>query len=521
MKRVSLPKKLPFSPSSQWLLGLAPLLLVAGIAAGVVTDTWNWLPMTLLALAGLCLLAWLVMEARVSGGFWGRRSTQVGTNALLSLVAVLVLLGVVNFLGDRYMVEFDLTENQNFTLAAETQEVITSLEEPVNILVFSANPNPSDRLLLEQYRRQSEGQVNFEFVDPQARPGLAQKYNIQRAGDVILEAGNTSRPLEGDLSETNLTPGILRVTSDRRTRAYFTTGHGEIPLTGEGSSLSEVAQALEQRAVEVEPLNLLETGNIPEDANVVIVAGPRQPFLELEENILEDYLKRGGSVLLMLDVDGNPGLTSLLSNWGLTLDSRWVIDGSGIGQQVGLGPDTVIVTQYGNHPITGKFAQGPSLFPRVQAVVVEPVDQDEVVDLVITGEQTWAEAEWQSGDLTFDEGVDTPGPLTLGVAISRPLAVPENGETLDKESRLVVFGDSEFASDRVLAYQGVNSDLFINSVLWLGDRDDQVLTVRARESPNRRLQMNVATSRWISVISLLILPLIGFGLAVVVWWKRR
>lgn len=137
------------------------------------------------------------------------------------------------------------------------------------------------------------------------------------------------------------------------------------------------------------------------------------------------------------------------------MDNRWVIDGSGVGQQVGLGPDTIIVTTYGNHPITQRFAQGPSVFPRAQAIRINPVKDDNIVEIALSGPQTWAETEWQSGNLEFTEGVDTKGPLPIAVAITRQLSANP-----PKEARLVVFGDSEFATDGVIAYQGINSDLF-------------------------------------------------------------
>ncbi len=513
MKRFALGSTVPFTTALLWA---APLFIIAGTTAGLVSDRWDWLPVTLLSLGGVALLLWLIIQSRVSGSFWGRRSTQTSTNAILTVVAVIVLLGVVNFLGNRYSVEIDLTENQAFTLAAETRDVLQNLEEPVEVLVFDTNAASRDRLLLEQYRRQSNDRFSFEFVDPQAQPSLAREYNVTQVGQVIVKAGSKTQRIDEDLAERNLTPAIIRVTSDRTVTAYFTTGHNELPLTGGSASLGEVAKLLEQRDVELLPLNLLEKGRVPEDADVIVVAGPRQPFLRLEEELLKRYLNNGGSLLLMLDVDVNIGLEDLLKDWGLTLDNRWVIEGSGVGQQVGLGPDTIIVTTYGNHPITQRFAQGPSLFPRAQAIRIEPVKDDDIVELALSGSQTWAETDWHSGDLEFTEGVDTLGPLPVGVAVTRTLSK----EPL-KQARLVVFGDSEFATNGVIAYQGINSDLLVNSVLWLGDRAQEELSLRPREATNRRLQLNVTTKRWIEMTAVFLLPLLAFGLAVVVWWRRR
>lgn len=517
LKRLSFPRQ--FNPQ---ILAMAALfLLIMGIAVGIVSGSWGLLPVILLALAGGLLLTWLVVQSRISPGFWGRRSTQTSANRLLSLIAVLVLLGILNFLGVRYGTQIDLTENQQFTLALESQEVLKNLSQPVNILVFESNPPSSQRLLLEQFQRQSQGNVSFQFIDPTEQPGLARKFNVQQTGEVILESGNRSQPLEGELKEANLTPALVKVTGDQTTRAYFTQGHGELALSGGNQSLSQAIEVLNKRNVDSQPLNLLANPEVPEDANLVIVAGPRQRFLAPEVTALEAFLKRGGSVLLMLDPDINTGLEPLLNAWGIKLDNRWVIDGSGVAQQVGLGPDTVIAFNYGSHPITQRFAEGPSLFPQVQALLVAPTDQDEVVDLVSSGPQTWAESNPQAESYSFDPNQDQPGPLTLGVAITRPLANENQAsEQKPEDARLIVFGDSGFATNSFFE-QGINGDLFVNSVLWLGERDDQPLSIRPKDATNRRLSLSVATNRWVILISLLLLPLLGFGLAIGAWWQRR
>lgn len=514
------------------------------LSTGVVTGGWGILPSVLLSLAGVSLLAWLVVQSRVSQGFWGRRSTQAGANNLLSLLAVIVLLGIINFLGARYSTQFDFSEGAQFSLAPESRDVLQSLEQPVTVLVFDDEPDDgSQRLLLEQFRQASQGQVTYEFINPTNQPGLARKYNVQTRGTVILESGNRSEPLEGELREADLTPALIKVTSDSQTRAYFTQGHGELPLSGGSNSLSQAIDVLNKRNVETLPLTLLANPEVPEDANVVVVAGPKQAFLAPEVNALEAYLQRGGSLLLMVDPDVNSGLEPLLNDWGIKLDNRWIIDGSGVGAQVGLGPDTVVAFDYGQHPITQRFAQGPSLFPQAQAILIMPQDQDEVVDLVSSGPQTWAEANPQADSFNFEEGQDQAGPLTLGVAITRPLspanppepaaegesptANPEitapganQSETTPKDARLVVFGDSGFAADSLFE-QGVNGDLFVNSILWLGERQDQPLSIRPKETTNRRLNLSVDLNRWVTLISVVILPLLGFGLAIGAWWQRR
>ncbi len=500
-----------------YLFWLGPLLIVVGFSAAAIAGKWVGVPQGL-AIAGAVISAiGLLWLARGATGFWGRRSTQVGTNALISTVAVLVMIGLLNFLAVRFNHRIDLTDQQVLSLAPQSQQVVSNLKQPVKLLVFETQPDPTTQSLLEQYKRQSNAKFSYKFVDPQAEPGLAQKYKPQSVGDGFLESGQKIEPVTGGVTEVNLTPALQRLLSDRKSVAYFTFGHGEVALENGKASLGNAVKALQQKNTSALPLNLLTAGKVPTEANVVVIAGPKKAFLPAEVAMLEAYLKNAGSLMLMLDPQAKTGLDPLLKNWGVSLDNRIVVDASGAGQLVGLGPATAIVNQYGDHPITRNFNQGFSFFPVAQAVTAQPVNQDKVTDLLKSGPQSWAEATPENQQLQFDPQTDRQGPLNLGVAISRPVIVAGKSA---QQARMVVIGDSEFALNGAFD-QSLNGDVFLNSIAWLSDRDDQALSIRPKEATNRRLQMTVTTSNWLALFSMALLPLAAFVGAAVLWWKRR
>jgi ABC-type uncharacterized transport system involved in gliding motility auxiliary subunit len=183
-----------------------------------------------------------------------------------------------------------------------------------------------------------------------------------------------------------------------------------------------------------------------------------------------------------------------------------------------LSPAAPIVVQYGEHPITRNFAQGVSFYNLAQSVTAKPIGNEKVTELLQTNQQSWAEADVQSQQLQFDPQRDKQGPLNLGVAISRTLqAVP--GKPV-QEARLVVIGNSEFASDGSFK-QGLNGDVFLNSVSWLSNQNAPVLSIRPKDPTNRRLQLTVGTGRWVGFLSLGFLPFGAFIMALIVWWRRR
>jgi ABC-type uncharacterized transport system involved in gliding motility auxiliary subunit len=531
----------------KYLFWLGPALVVIGLSAGVVSGSWKPVPLGLL-ISGIVLTGlWLLFLAYESN-WWGRRSTQAGTNALLATLAVLVILGLINFLAVRYPARVDFTETQLFTLAPQSRQVVRNLQQPVKVWVFDRNQNAQDRELLENYRRQNS-QFSFEYVDPQARPGLAEKFGVKEFGEVHLEAGERRRLLQvaneqERLSEVRLTNGLQQIRSERTAKVYFLQGHGESTLSAGQSGLSQAVSVLGEKNYTTEPLNLTQQP-IPRDATVVVVAGPKRALFDREVKALSRYLDQGGSLLLMIDPNTNPELDSLLKKWGVSLDNRLAIDPSGAG--VGLGPAVPLVTNYGSHPITKDFGNGISFYRGARPIETNPVAGVQVTPLLLTGPQSWAESDLESQDLQFNPESDRQGPLTLGVALSRKVEASSESKQSDQsspspkvspkpsptnspakaapdkkpaESRLVVIGNSTFATDGLFGQQ-LNGDVFLNSVSWLSKQDEQALSIRPKEAKNRRINLKPPQANILGLTALGIVPLIGFGTAVILWWQRR
>src|SRR5919199_191613 len=389
-----------------YLFWLGPVLTIMGITANVVAGEWSPIALGLL-IAGLVIIGLgLLFLGSLAPGFWGRRSTQVGTNAIISTLAVLVILGLINFLGVRYVQRIDLTENNLFSLSPQSQRVVQNLQQPVKVWMFDRQPSPADVELLKNYRRYGS-KLEFEYIDPQEKPALARKFNVKSLGEVYLEYGAERKLLQmlspaERLSEVKLTNGIEQITSDRTDTVYFLQGHGERPLEQAEGSLSQAVNALKEKNFIAQPLNLAERLEVPKDASVVVVAGPKRALFPGEAQALRNYLSTGGSLLLMVDPDTNPGLDSLLAEWGVQLDRQIVVDASGQGRSVGLGPATPLISSYGNHPITKDFGRGFSLYPLARPMEINPVDGVKETPLILTNEQSWGESTPEKQPLQFD-----------------------------------------------------------------------------------------------------------------------
>ncbi len=419
----------------QYFLWLSPILIVMGLSAGVVSSSWEPVPIALIIAGIVALALWLVLETTSGEGFWGKRSTQASTNALTATLSVLIILGLINFLATRYLVRVDLTENQQYTLAPQTQQIARNLKKPVKVWVFEGGVNTSDKELLENYRRIAGNKFSYEFVDPQEQPALAGQFQVKNFGDVYLESGDRKQFLisvnpQTRLREVTLTNGIAKIQSERQANVYFLQGHGERSLTPGEGGFSQAVKALENQNFITKPLNLAEESAVPPDADVVVIAGAKRALFEGEVRALRDYLNRGGSLLAMIDPKTDPKLDSLLKEWGVTVENRLAIDASGTGQLVGLGPAVPLISEYGDHPITKEFGGSYSYYPGARSLITEPVEGIKETPLLITNDRSWAESNPDKPPLKFDAGSDRQGPLLLGVALSRtatPDAAKEPG----------------------------------------------------------------------------------------------
>jgi len=507
----------------KYLFWLSPVLISAGLVVGVVTGIWGAVPLGLI-IAGIVILGWWLMSGGQSRQpFWSERSAQVGTNAILSTLSVLVILGMVNLLAVRYFSPIDLTETRIFTLAPQTQQVVQTLKQPVKIWVFDTAPNPADRELLENYQRQNS-QVSYEFVDPQAKPGIAQRLGVRSFGEVYLETGNVRRLVQTVnpqqlLSERKLTSALVKIT-DVQQKVYFMQGHGERVLeAGEGGMSQAIARLGEENFAH-ETLSFIESSKIPDDASVVVVAGSKQALLEKEVTILKDYLKRRGGLLLMIDPETDPKVGKLLEDWGVQLSDRTVIDPQ--GQALASSEKTTIVTQYGDHPIGKKLGNGISFYPSAQPLATITISGTETVPFLFTNDRTKAQKlDKATGSVKADPADPAP-PYAIGVAFSRLATegIAATGSEAQPQSRLVVIGNSSFATDGFFEQQ-LNGNIFLNAVSWLSQDDDQVLAIRPREMKNRRIVMSLEQQVSVALISMVLLPVLGFGAGAVIWWRRR
>ena len=277
----------------------------------------------------------------------------------------------------------------------------------------------------------------------------------------------------------------------------------------------------------MEKLSLLATQKVPDDAAVVVIAGPRAPLLDPEKQAIAEYVDRGGHVFLLAEPRQDVGLVDLLNSWYLMLDDDIVVDPGRnyIGDPLSPAP----IPQPG-HRISTSLPD--VLLPGSRSVTIKSGAGADfaMAPLLKSTDRAWGETNF-AGAARFDAGEDVQGPLNLAVAVNKteptpafnpgapPTPAPAAGVKTAK-GRLVVVGNAEFASNSYLQQVLGNRDFFINAVNWLAE-DEDLISIRAEPQSQAPIVMTNQSQVLVFYTAVVFVPLAILLLGGVVWWQRR
>src|SRR6478736_3247722 len=337
---------------------VAMALVVVAIALRFQTLKPEWVdygtPVAISAL--VLLLIWFV-----SLGFSGKRAARYGTLSLVSILIVLGILVAINYIGSRQNKRWDLTANKQFSLSDQSKNVVAKLDAPLQVLVFDKETEferYQDKLKEYQYISK---QVSPEYDDPDKKPTVARQNQIQQYGTIVFNYKGRTERVTSD-NEQDITNGIIKVVSGQQKKVYFTQGHGERDTTSsDRDGYAAITAALGRENYSIDKLVIAQQGTVPDDAALVIVAGPRTDFFPPEIDALKKYLDKSGKLLMELDPPEKPDsapLTNLIAlshDWGIAIGNDIVVDASGMGQLVGTDASVPLAASYPSHAITQRL----------------------------------------------------------------------------------------------------------------------------------------------------------------------
>lgn len=406
---------------------------------------------------------------------------------------------------------------------------------------FSENTSLVD--LTKQYTKINEN-IQIEVIeDIDQRADLRSVYGItDEAQVIIIKTDENSKILtvdelytydyttyqQIDISEEKLTNAIASLTKKERPKIYFLTGHNEYSLTTELTLLNAY---LINEVNDVETLDLLVKGKVPEDANLIVIGSPGKDFMEQEVDILTAYINEGGKILWMNDpvlTDENfPNMQKILDQFGVTFENGIILEQD--ENKMALQSPNYIIPDIATTNATKNIAtDGGILF--VNATKISLVSDEELENLNVTPQVILNTSDTAlfrtevSSTTSSKISSDEEGSFLLGVKLTKEIQTLEENK---KEATLYVISNNFFIADYQVTIGNTkvspitfynNKDYILNTIAELTEnenaisirKDIGVVTYTATEAQDKMIR-----------IAITVFPICIIAIGIIVWGIRK
>jgi len=472
--------------------------------------------------------------------------------ALILIIGIIIL---VNVLGDKLFFRLDFTADQRYSLSKATTDVLEELSEPVTVTAYFSENLPPDvarvttdfKDLLKEYASRSNGQIVYEFINPNADEETEMKaqqngirpimINVRERDQVkqqraylgaIIQLGEKKEVIPfiqpGSAMEYALSTNIKKLSLKEKHKVAFLQGHGE-PSLGAFQQLNMSLSVM----YDVDTVTVNPSRGIPSEISTLVIVAPKDTIPDFVYTHLNDFINRKGKLLIALNrVEGNlsngsgekvdTGLENWLITKGVEVEANFLIDincsNVMVRQQEGYFvmntpvsfPYIPIISNFADHPITKglEFV----VLPFASPIKINPSDTSLIyIPIALSSEKTGI----NNPPLRFDITKQwTPSDFNLS---SVPVAVAVEGKNAQSTlNRMVVFSDGDFSvngeGQQGQQLQPDNVNLMVNSIDWLSD-DTGLIELRTKEVTSRPFdsQLDDGTKTLVKYLNFL-LPII-------------
>ena len=460
-----------------------------------------------------------------------RVAMQGGAYSIAATAVVLAILIAVNILVSALpasMTRYDISSAKLYSITSNTKVVVNALDQDVTIywIVQAGEEDDILETLLSKYESLSD-HIHVVKKNPDVYPTFAEQYTSQTVqnNSLVVECGDRSRFIglediyvqEADLysysystsfdGEGAITSAIDYVVTEDLPQLYVVEGHGEQDLP------DNFTEQIEKANIETNTLSLPTVDAIHQEADAVLIYEPSSDLSQEEVELLSDYARNGGKLLVIAGPvqDGTlENLSGLLEEYGVETCEGIVVEGQ--RESYTMQP-YVLLPELSSHAITDSLIEEhyyPNM-PISQGLLVHEDNGDGAVTPLLTTSDT-SFSKLAGYDLTTyekEEG-DVDGPFAVAVAIDCP-----------QEGQIIWFSSAAFLDDMYNALSsGANSDLAMNALSSLiGERE--AISIRSKSLNYNYLSIPDSTASLLKVLMIGVFPLAYLGLGVCVLLKRR
>ena len=466
---------------------------------------------------------------------------------LLTVVMTVLLVLMIAFVYDRAakaVMTLDMTTAQQFTLSSETLRVLDEVTRPIRITGFYTSETirlrELDALIVRLYESATDGLITSEYINPDENPAIAQQFDLQTDGELFVsyltpdgavDFDTLTRVVPENNQERNITSAIVRLLEINKFTVAFDTTYGSVdPNDQSNRGYTGILNGLSANGIITMPLDLAglaaRGGDIDDTVNTVVLTRMRGQISDAAIGVLDRFLGRGGSLLIMIDAEAgdnvflsesDPFNEYLWENFGLrALDAVAIDRVSNAGTELDLlsyaTSDGSTITARLNNP---EDPQSRVLFRVARAIGIDPSPPVSNGMVIATSEVSYGETDLVrllgSNAYEFDINEDVSGPLNV--------AAWANNETTG--ARILLVGDSDWATNGLVRNPQGNGVLFTDGIAWLtGFGERLIFAPQGRVTNLPTIFLSTQELDMIALVTALLMPggalLLGLG----IWWSR-
>ena len=458
-----------------------------------------------------------------------RIALQGGSYSLIITAVVLAILIAVNVLVSALpasLTKYDISSAKLYSITSNTKVVVNALEEDVTIywIVQSGEEDAVIENLLSKYESLSD-HISVVKRNPDVYPTFAEQYTDETVqnNSLVVECGDRSRFIgyndiyvqEADIysysyntsfdGEGAITSAIDYVVTEDLPQLYLLEGHGEQELP------ATFRDQVEKENIELNTLSLLTVDEIPEEADCIMIYAPTSDISTEEKDMLAEYTKNGGKLLVAAGpvAEGSlDNLYSLLSDYGVEPCEGIVVEAD--REHYTLQP-YVLLPDMASHAITDSLIE-EHYYPNMPISLGLDVSgaDSAVTPLMTTSDTSFSKIAGYDLDTYEKEDGDIDGPFAVAVSVD-----------CGSGGQMVWFTSSVFLEDMYNAFaSGSNSDLAMNALSSLiGERE--AMAIRSKSLNYNYLNISSSTASLLKVLMIGVFPLAYLGIGIGVIVRRR
>lgn len=476
-----------------------------------------------------------------------KKKWLVDTSKTFLLMAIIVAIFIgINVLMQKWNpTPIDFSQEKLYTLTDESKEKVKNIDKDVNIYFVGYTDEDNNLELAKQYKKANE-KITAEAVEANNRPDLVEKYGIENGTQgIIVECGEKSKVLSANdlvtydtstsetisIAEEKLTSSIISVTSPKVPKVYFLQGYSEYSLS---KNMNFLKMFLSNEINEVDTLDVLSTGKIPDDCDTLVITTPSKDFDDVATNAIIDYINSGRNILWLNSAlttsKDMPNVNKILAMYGVNPFEVGVIRETNASKMVTNSPDLIIPEVQSSKVTKDIYNTTGVIFVNATKINVNEDNLSELkvskTDLALASKDSYFRTDFNAKSNAALED-EEKGTFIVGAELDKTLK-EKNEETGESAitSKMIIFGENYFITDYPLnqnsQYGAIqlayNKDLVLNSIAYLADREEDIT---ARKSTGT--VKYTATEEQDTIIKVIIfaVPIVIIVAGIVVWQIRR